>query len=323
MPGIRLPPPPRRIARLLLSEAIDEFLQSLLAAGASLKTTKVYRAALSDFLERIGDKPIAEIDERDYLKWLSDIREKGVKRPRGGSVENTIHYYSLFIRRFLEWIGKAENLPVPRRKEGVLDTVLKEDELERLIEASSDIYDLLIVILMAETGMRVGELLGIRVADIDLHDSTIRIRGKYGKERIVFFGPRTSAILEAYLGAMRLRARDPLIPLSYQAVYKRLKKLARRAGVDPAKVRPHVLRHTFATSALRKGMSLVALQRLLGHSNIRVTQRYLHLVTEDLKREYYSVFYGGYGEEEIPGYEVSFRGLGKNFASKRRGRITY
>lgn len=69
-------------------------------------------------------------------------------------------------------------------------------------------------------------------------------------------------------------------------MYKKLKRLALRAGIPPGKVRPHVLRHTFATRALRSGISLPSLQRLLGHTDIRTTQVYLHLTIDDIKREY-------------------------------------
>jgi integrase/recombinase XerD len=148
-------------------------------------------------------------------------------------------------------------------------------------------------------------MLSIRVGDIDMNSMSIRVRGKYGKERVVFFGPLTFQALNIYLESINARSPSTkLFNITYQAVYKRLKKLAVRAGVDPHKVRPHVLRHTFATEALRRGMSLPALQRLLGHSNIRITQRYLHLVTEDVRREYVERFIGP--QTQIPAqYPIS------------------
>ena len=292
MPPLRPPPPPATIRRATLKEAAELFLQALAAAGASSKTIRAYRAALSSFVKEAGtDRRAVDIGVEDYVRWLSTIRTQGPVRPRGsGSTRNTIHYYALFVRKFLRWLGIENEIPVPPRDDGRLEQVLSPGEVEALLEASRDLVDALIVALLVETGMRVGELLNVRVSDIDLDQGTIRIRGKYGKERIVLFGPLSRALLETYLETVNPRRRAKLLDISYQAVYKRLKALAKRAGVDPSKVRPHILRHTFATEALRRGMSLPALQRLLGHSNIRITQRYLHLVTEDIRREYYQAF---------------------------------
>ncbi len=308
MVKISVPPAPRNLRTKRLSDAIRLFLEGLEAAGASTKTVRAYRAALQDFLSRTGDKRVSELGVDDYVSWLSKVKRR-LSRPRGGNTRNTVHYYAVFVRRFLRWAGVDGELPVPPKDNGVLETVLTPEEVKALLEAARDVTDLLIVALLAETGMRVGELLNVRIGDIDLYRGTIRVRGKYGKERIVLFGPTSRAVLEVYLDSRRGRRSDPLISLSYQAVYKRLKSLAERAGVDPSRVRPHVLRHTFATEALRRGMSLAALQRLLGHSDIKVTERYLHLVTEDVAREYQAAFYASpTGQDRLgwatPGFEV-------------------
>ncbi len=288
---INLPPAPRRIKRERLSRVVERFLSLLEAAGASPKTVRVYRAALRDFVERVGDKLAGEVSVEDYLIWLSGVR-KGVRKPRGGNQKNTIHYYSIFVRKFLRWLGLEEELPVPPRDNGRIDTVLSEEEVEALLRSSRDLMDLVIVSLLFETGMRVGELLNIKIKDIDFNNNIIKIKGKYGKERIVFLGPISLQALQTLIEARRPRPSEKLIDMSYQAVYKRLKTLAKRAGVNPEKVRPHVLRHTFATTALKRGMSLPALQKIMGHSNIRVTERYLHLMIDDAAREYARIFYG-------------------------------
>ena len=260
------------------------------AAGASEKTLRAYRAALRSFAGVVGDRKVSEIGAEDYLRWLSYMRRQGPSRPRGGNAKNTLHYYAVFVRKFLRWIGVRDELPVPPRDSGQLETVLTREELEKLLAAVRDDLDLLILAILMETGVRIGELLNVRLRDIDPRARSIRVRGKYGKERVVFYGPLTEKALHLYVSARRPRPADYLVPLTYQAVYKRLKSLAKRAGVDPSRVRPHVLRHTFATEALRRGMSLPALQRLLGHSSIRITQRYLHLVTDDVRREYLEAF---------------------------------
>ncbi|MCE4602710.1 MAG: tyrosine-type recombinase/integrase [Desulfurococcales archaeon] len=245
------------------------------------------------------DTPLREIDEDHYLSWISRLRKEGVHRRRSQkreSLQNTLHYYTLFVKRFLTWLGiGGEDLPVVPRKRHIIPDTLSWEEVKRLIEAARDIYDALIVSVLAETGMRVSELLSIRIRDIDLDKGEVRIRGKYGKERIVFLGPASRALIKAYIDSSDPSPREKLVDMSYQAVHKRLKRLAIRAGIEPSRVRPHVLRHTFATEAIRRGMSLPALQKLLGHSDIKITEVYLHMNMEDVRREYASIFYSGPG----------------------------
>ncbi len=280
----------RNPTRVNVREAANSFISLLSALGLSFKTLKVYSAALKSFIEFVGDDKLAsEITVEDYLRWLSSLRNGSRSGSRRVS-DSTIHYYSIFVRRFLRWIGLREEIPaVPRTRSGFSDT-LEWSDVERLIEASRDYVDLIAVALMAESGLRASELLSLRVVDIDFNSGIARVTGKYGKQRIVVLGPLSRAILAGYIVGSRLNPNDRLINMSYQALYKRLKKLAIIAGIDPNKVRPHVLRHTFATEAIKRGMSLPALQKLLGHSDLKITQVYLHLTNEDVKREYERVF---------------------------------
>lgn len=289
MPALRLGSAPGWVRSSPLSRAVEAFLEALVAAGASRSTVRAYRAALRDFAEYAGwDRRVSEVDVGLVNGWIADRARRGFPRERGGR-RSTLHYYTVFVRRFLRWAGAPVDPPaMPRGRRG-FSHALSWREVEALLNASRDLVDALAVALMAESGLRAGELLSLRVGDVDLESGTARVRGKYGKERIVFLGPVSRLLLQARLAS----ARDPgerVVPISYQALYKRLKSLARRAGVDPARVRPHVLRHTFATEALRRGLSLAALQRILGHSDLKVTQLYLHLTMEDVRAEYERAF---------------------------------
>jgi len=286
LPSVPLMPPPPRVSEYTLEEAAEEFLNSLVASGASEKTVRAYRAALKSFTDQVGgERPLGKISERDYVSWLSALRSSG------SVSSSTIHYYSIFVRRFLKWAGVVGDVPAAPARGGALSEALSWEEVEALIAAARDLLDIIIVSLAAESGLRAGEILSLTWGDVDLDRGVVRVRGKYGKERLVLLGPYGLAALEEAYDQLRPRPRERVVPISYQALYKRVKALAERAGLDSSRVRPHVLRHTFATEALRRGVSLPALQRILGHSDIKITQRYLHLVTEDIEREYRSAFY--------------------------------
>jgi len=288
-------PPPSCTSRCELELLLEEFLLSLEAAGASPSTLKSYRSAIKDFLDFVGKRYSDELSPQDFLAWRIKRLKEGFKSSRGDreASTRTLYYYSLFVRSFLTWLGVFKGKPpsVVKPRQVKLRTVLSRDEVRRLFNASRDILDALILSLLIETGLRAKEALSIRKADVDLEKREIRVlRAKYGESRIVFMGPLTYSILSKYLPL--LRDDDRLIPLTYSGLYKRLKSLAIRAGIDPRKVRPHVFRHTFATESLRRGLALPALQAILGHRDIKTTQVYLHLAVEDVKELYMRAFYG-------------------------------
>ncbi len=298
-----LPPPPEYIKELSVWEALEEFLVALQSAGASDKTVKAYRAGITDFLRFASKELVSELNLRDYTKWRLKRLREGFPRGRRDRrrAQATLHYYTLFVRAFLKWLGIADRVPTVSRPRGRRrPTTLSSNEVLKLLEASRDVIDLLIISLLFETGLRAQELLSIRAEDVDLEAHEIIVRNaKYGEERVVFFGPLSEKVLRSYLP--NLKPEDKLVPLSYSGLYKRLKTLAKRAGIDPKKVRPHVLRHTFATEALRRGMNLPTVQAILGHKDIKTTQIYIHLLKEDLKRQYLKVF----GVGELNNYAVS------------------
>ncbi len=280
---------PEDILELDNWEIMEEFLALLEASGASSETVKAYRSAITDFLEYLGDKPLRNVRLKDIIGWRNARLKNGFRKKRSRDKKSwmvTLHYYNLFIRRFLKWLGiriLVPNVKKPPRRINVLSS----DEIEKLYKAVKDPLDKIILDLLLDTGLRSRELVNLKVRDIDLNEGVIIVKeAKYGKERRVIMTRKTLEELKAWINLRNLSEDDKVIPLTYSGLYKRLKRLAKRAGIDPGKMHPHILRHTFATMAIRKGMNIFSLQRLLGHSDIKTTQVYMHLTIDDIKKEY-------------------------------------
>lgn len=289
--------------------ALEVFLTELEAAGASAKTVRAYRYGITDFLKFSGKNLVKELSVEDYNKWRLDRLRRGL--PGGSSdrrrAQVTLHYYSLYVRAFIKWLGLADRIPAVVRPRGRKNVVaLKSEEVRKMLEASRDVLDRVIVALLYETGLRAQELLNINVEDINLTDREIIVKhAKFGEERVVFFGPLSAEALQIYL-TLHKKSEGRLINLTYSGLYKRLKTLAMRAGVGADKVRPHILRHTFATEALRRGIDVLALQNLLGHKDVKTTQIYVHLLKEDVKKSYEKAFTQGWQHGENVAGEVAY-----------------
>ena len=298
---------PEGILELDNDEILAEFLAVLESTGASRDTVKAYKAAIKDFLEFIGNKPLREVKLRDVISWKNERLRNGFKHNKVAGDEarrTTLHYYTLFLNRFFEWLGLRIRIPKVKRPPRRIH-VLSDEEVSRLVKAVRDPLDLLLLKLLLSTGLRSKELLGVRVMDIDFSNKLIRVREtKYGRERVVVVTSDVLELLRAWIKMNALKPEDRIIPLTYTGLYKRLRTLAKRAGIPGYKVRPHVFRHTFATNALRKGLSLYSLQRILGHSDIKTTQIYLHLTVDDIKREYERVMENSRGKCSACGREL-------------------
>jgi integrase/recombinase XerD len=169
--------------------------------------------------------------------------------------------------------------------------VLSQDEVDRLLSVETgsryELRDRALIELAYSTGLRVSELCGLRIEQIDTERRLIRVKGKGGKERIVPFGSKAHAAINAWMREERPRMLKKSNPpqlflnnrgakLSRVGFWKILKKRAEIAGL-PNEVSPHTLRHSFATHLIEGGADLRAVQELLGHSSIATTQIYTKL----------------------------------------------
>jgi integrase/recombinase XerD len=189
----------------------------------------------------------------------------------------------------------TEHLRGPRQWQR-LPKALGTEEVGRLLRPQADPLaerDSVMFELMYASGLRVGELLGLRVADVDFQAGFLRVMGKGGKERVVPVSARTLRRLKQYIQGPREvllkgRVQEHLFlsargrPLSRQRLWQSLRRRAAQVGVKG--LSPHVLRHSFATHMLQAGADLRSLQRMLGHANISTTQIYTKVSHDRLRK---------------------------------------
>jgi integrase/recombinase XerD len=272
----------------------------LLAARRSPRTVDAYRrdlAALAAF--RGGSAGDASVD--DLERWLAGMRAGGLAASTLARRVSAVRAYF----RHLVLIGAREENPaaaiqLPRRGRS-LPRVLSPAETERLIDAATGttprtLRDRALVELLYGAGLRVSETVGLEKGAVDLEDRIVRVTGKGGKERLVPLGRPAAEALRRYLALGRphldRRYRPELFlnarggPLTRAGAFLILRRLAEKTGLEPKRVHPHLLRHSFATHLLEGGADLRSVQEMLGHADLGTTERYTH-VSDRRRREVY------------------------------------
>ena len=278
---------------------LDSFL-AVSRARLTPRTVESYRRDLEDFARwlkaGIADANAAQIEE-----YLAELRAAG--RTPATLARRLAALRSFFKHVML--VGARSDNPAagiaspPRTR--TLPRTLSAREAERLIEAAAgttprSFRDAALVELLYGAGLRVSEAVGLERASVDLEERLVRCLGKGGRERVVPIGRRAAEALRRYLSRGRpfldRRHRPELFlnsrggPLTRAGAFLILRKLADRAGLDPERVHPHLLRHSFATHLLEGGADLRSVQEMLGHADLATTELYTH-VTDKRRREAY------------------------------------
>ncbi len=278
--------------------------------GLSPRTLDAYgrdTARLEEFLRSRGVSGPGSATPTDLREFTYHLRDRGLAPT---SIRRTLSgvrtYFGFLLEEGLIDTDPTEQLEPPRIWRRLPD-VLGRDEVDRLMEAPDQghhlyLRDRAILEVAYASGVRVSELTGLKVRDVDLEEGFASVYGKGSKERLVPLGGAALRATEAYLrelrhrlergkgssdGALFLNARGA--PLTRMGVWKILRKHVERAGIT-RKVSPHTLRHSFATHLLEGGADLAAVQEMLGHADISTTQIYTHVDRDylrDVHRRYH------------------------------------
>ncbi len=282
-----------------LDVAVESFL-ALLAAQRAPRTVEAYRRDLADFAAFLTRSPSSATPDA-VQGWLAGLRGRGLSPSsiaRKASAVRTFfrHLVMLGVRED----NPAADIPLPRRRE-TLPRSLTPGEIERLIQAANGttpraLRDRALLELLYGAGLRVSEAVGLQRGSVDLENRAVRCIGKGDKERLVPLGREAVAAVRRYLARGRPyldRRHRPELFLNAQGggltragAFLILRRLAVQAGLDPTKVHPHLLRHSFATHLLEGGADLRSVQEMLGHADLGTTEIYTH-VSDQRRRDTY------------------------------------
>jgi integrase/recombinase XerD len=284
-----------------LGAAVDGFL-ALLTAQRAANTVEAYRRDLSAVGKFLGG-PVDGASVDDLERYIAQCRADGLA---GTTIARRVAALRSFYRHE-QLLGKrgdnpAAALTLPRRAR-TLPRTLSAGEVERLIEAATGttprtLRDRALVELLYGAGLRVSEAVGLDKAGVDLDDRLVRVTGKGDKERVVPLGRPAVEALRRYLARGRphldSRHRPELFlnakggALTRAGAFLILRRLAAEAGLEPARVHPHLLRHSFATHLLEGGADLRSVQEMLGHADLSTTELYTHISDRRRRETYYA-----------------------------------
>lgn len=285
-------------------QLIDEFADSLwLADGLAQNTLAAYRSDLALFAGWLAGQQLSlpDVRETDVDGWLADLHARTEKvRPA------TLRRFQASLRRFYHWLieqGRIGSDPLLNIQRPVMaerfPKTLSEQQVEALLAAPEvatplGLRDRALFELLYATGLRVSELVGLKLFNLSLNDRVVRTFGKGGKERLVPLGEVAADWMTRWFDAgrpllLKGQAADHVFitrrgtGMTRQMAWTLIKRHAVSAGIPRERISPHVLRHAFATHLLNHGADLRVVQMLLGHADISTTQIYTHVARTRLK----------------------------------------
>ena len=304
-----------------LEAQAEKFLTHLATdRGASVYTQRNYRITLVEFSqwhrdERKSAPEWTKLQRDDFRAYLRFLGRKNLGRAGTQLRFSALRtFYKFLVRHGVLEVTPIRNISMPKRAKRlpkyltieqmidllaaplkVLKTPPEKKRAGRPVSAVAAYRDVAILETIYSCGLRISELVGLRVEDIDWREESVRVRGKGKKERMVPIGQTALRAIESYWGLLlnRPTGASPVFlsetkersPVNGIVMARRLKTYLALAGLDPA-ITPHKLRHSYATHLLDAGADLRSVQELLGHAHLETTQVYTHVTTDRLKKAY-------------------------------------
>lgn len=266
----------------------------------SKKTVASYEYDLKDYALFLEKNNLTIKDDNDktlklYLNYIYDkkISNKSISR----HLSSLRTYYDFLKKENIVTENIFKNVKNPKI-EKTIPNFISHDKLNEIFtsfnDSNLDIRNRLVIELLYATGLRVGELVNIKIKDIDFGAQSIKVLGKGSKERYVFYNNTTKEVLKKYLVVrkkLQKKANDYLLlndkgtPIKEASVRKIIQTTLMKCGIK-SKITPHTFRHTFATDLLNQGLDLVNVKELLGHASLNTTSIYTHITNDRIKEVY-------------------------------------
>ncbi|NCV45756.1 MAG: site-specific tyrosine recombinase XerD [Proteobacteria bacterium] len=274
---------------------LRSFLDSLyIEKGLSKNTVSSYKNDISSFSswcdkEHLDRLKITDLNLNNYISTLFSIGLKSSSINR--KISSIKHFYLFLLKKKVIKNSPADEITTPKQ-EKYLPTSMSEDEVESLLGSPKSSIkierrDKAMIEILYATGMRISELVNLKLTDIDFNRSVLKVFGKGSKERLVPYGEKAAEALRIYLeDRKKLDSKDVFLSnrgtrITRGAFWQRIKIYIKRENLKLS-ISPHTLRHAFATHLLNRGADLRSVQILLGHSDLSTTQIYTHIAKKRL-----------------------------------------
>jgi integrase/recombinase XerD len=338
-PGKRTPAPKPGVQTTTVSRAIEAFLQDQIGGNRSQKTIEWHQTALGLFSAYLTEHEqitlVADIDAMHITGWFAHLRTEVGGHGKVRS-ERTIQTYARSARAFCHWLVKRRFLIFNPFDEVIfpkvgkpLIKILEEEEFEKLLWACAPpneksplaeraaVRNRAILWVLYDTGIRVSELCGLRLENVDRKQGILTVWGKGAKERRIAMGQNCQRNLFFYLdyhrpddeelaewgsaGEDHLFLSETRLPLTKNGMTLLFNRLKKRAGITGKRVSPHILRHTFAIRYLVNGGDPFSLQELLGHEDMATVKMYMRMNDETIQGQKRKFSPGDHLSTRLPG----------------------